>query len=308
MASGRIPMDAKTVRTIKAIIRGYKYFYELNPDNPEQKQLRQRLASELVKTIDFVLAELGREIKASGRDPREPGKQIKEAFEKTLARAVTRHFNRQARAVRTKLETYHPDRKATAPPITWLQDADIWEDPEFEADLVLTLIHAAEHGIALFEEVVAIGIDYSIVNAGAAAWARKYAYDLVKGIDKTTRAALQKAVSAFVETPGMTIGQTMQLMPFDARRAERVAVTEITRAYASANRLAGEELEKEFPDMRVVKQWFTNNDGMVCTEICAPLNGKTVGLHEDFSPGVSEPPAHVNCRCWDSVTTELRDD
>jgi len=106
----------------------------------------------------------------------------------------------------------------------------------------------------------------------------------------------------------MTIGDVMKQLPFDEKRAERVAITEVTRAYAAANKLAGEELAKEFPDLKVIKRWFTNNDGLVCTAICAPLNGKEVDLNAEFAPGISEPPGHPGCRCWSSVKTELPDE
>ncbi len=95
---------------------------------------------------------------------------------------------------------------------------------------------------------------------------------------------------------------------FTEDRALKIATTEITRAYATSSQMAGEDLKKEFPDVRVIKTWFTNNDERVC-EFCVPLDGKEVEIDEDFyepddySDG--NPPRHVNCRCWMQETTAL---
>lgn len=42
------------------------------------------------------------------------------------------------------------------------------------------------------------------------------------------------------------------------------------------------------------KEWLTA-DG--ACEICEPLNGKVVGLDEEFAPGVLHPGAHPDCHC-----------
>jgi hypothetical protein len=123
-------------------------------------------------------------------------------------------------------------------------------------------------------------------------------------LNETTIRALQETISAFVETPGMSIGDVMARLPFTQYRAQMVATTEITRAYAEGNMLAGQALREEFPDVPVVKIWYTNADDRVC-EICGPLHATEVGLDELFAAGYDKPPAHVNCRCWMEVTTSI---
>jgi hypothetical protein len=84
-------------------------------------------------------------------------------------------------------------------------------------------------------------------------------------------------------------------------------VTEITRSYAQGNQIAGEVMKEQFPDVPVVKVWFTNNDDLVC-EICGPLNGEEVGIDDSWDSDdgpVDNPPAHVNCRCWTQTTTNI---
>ena len=177
---------------------------------------------------------------------------------------------------------------------------------------MLLLQEAARHGVSLFGKNSRIQIDWTLTNQRAAEWAREYVYDLIKDIDDISRLALQSAISQFVETPGMTIGDVMDMLPYDDERAQRVAVTEITRAYASANQMAGEDLKKEFPDVRVTKMWFTNNDDLVC-DLCGPLDKTEVGIDENFyepedSYQDGNPPRHVNCRCWTDTNTALGSD
>src|SRR3990167_5072277 len=205
------------------------------------------------------------------RDKREPGKREKEEFEDKLARIMLRLFHKQKEIIEQRLESQEPGRKVTTTIKPDLFDDAFEDDDEILAELFRLLTQAEKHGIELFK-VGKPEIDYTLVNSRAAQWARGYAYTLVGEINDVTRRTLQQAISAFVETPGMTIGDVMDLLPFDKERAFRVAVTEITRAYSEANQQAGRELAKEFPDVRIIKTWFTNNDDRVC-EICFPLDG-----------------------------------
>ena len=237
-----------------------------------------------------------------GRDHREPGWREKQEFEDDLRSAIVRHFAKQRKKVHEYLENEYPNRKAL----------DYWDDEEDEeaiAELLATLQRATRHGIDLFGKHSKIQIDWTLVNTEAAQWAREYVYDLIKDIDKTSREALQDAIGQFVETPGMTIRDTMDLLPYDEERAQRIAVTEITRAYSKADQLAGDRLKDAFPGVKVVKTWFANNDEIMC-ELCGELNGMEVSGDETFydpEPPYEDgyPPRHVNCRCWVSTSTAL---
>jgi len=235
------------------------------------------------------------------RDKREPGRREKTAAELRLMRIMARAFRKQAKKVRAWLEAYYPMAVKTdpVPPDTVF----FWDDDD-QAALVRELTKALQGGISLFGNAVGVQIDYTLTNVEAALAARRYAYNLIKNVTDTTRAAVRNAVSQFVNTPGFTIGDAMNMMPFGEVRAEMVAVTEVTRAYAEGQKLAGEELKKEFPDLAIVKKWFTNNDDIVC-DICGPLDGVTVLLDEMFPGELEEPPAHPRCRCWTSVTTDI---
>jgi SPP1 gp7 family putative phage head morphogenesis protein len=78
---------------------------------------------------------------------------------------------------------------------------------------------------------------------------------------------------------------------FDKTRARRIAMTESTRIYAENNLAVWRQSE-----IVNKKRWYTAVDEKVCP-ICGALDGKEVGLDEEFAPGILAPPAHVNCRC-----------
>jgi hypothetical protein len=243
------------------------------------------------------IAELYAAIKR--RDKREPGRREKEEAEERITRILKRAFRKQKEQVQRWMETTYFERAEKRLPE--FPDID-FEDDEYQ-DLIDEMLKAAKGGVNLFGTGQAI-IDYTLTNKEAARWAREYVYDLVKGINSTTRDVLRDAVGAFVDTPGMTIGDVMRQLPFDEERAQRVAVTEITRAYAEGEMIAGRELQKEFPGVRIVKIWFTNNDDLVC-DICGPLDGVEIELSEKWEGDLDQPPAHVNCRCWMETTTAL---
>jgi len=235
------------------------------------------------------------------RDVREPGRREKQENEKQFAALLLSFWREQASAIRHRLQAQLQAKASRADEIF---DAAFWEEQESILPRLTDLLASfAANGIDIFAAQVAVGLDYDLVNARAADWARDYAFDLVRDINDTTREMLRTQVATFVETPGYTLRDIMTALPFDEERAARVAVTEITRAYASANQLAGEELVRQFPDLRVVKIWNTNRDERVCP-ICEPLDGRRMELDAPFDSDIAQPPAHVNCRCWMATTTE----
>ena len=223
------------------------------------------------------------------RDKREPKRREKMDVEDRLLGAFHKHFKRQLAAVLSHVEN-RTGRK------DW--GIEIEPDDDMAGRVVRYLITAAMGGVDLFGEQIRIGINYSLTNDKAATWARNYAYDLIKDINATTQKLVSSAVNDFVQTPGMTVADLRQrLAPtFGDLRASKIAVTETTRAYAQGWRMAGDDLKADYPDLRIIKTWFTNADDVVC-DVCGPLHGVTVDFDEDFA-GVDEPPAHPNCRCW----------
>ena len=186
------------------------------------------------------------------------------------------------------------------------------DDPEFNKPLRDAMIAflqevadaGAEHGRAQVEQVfmgvkripdVAAGaVDWTAANEDALAWAIEYGYKLIRGITDTTRAQVAREIRYFVDN-SISIGQLRdRLMAgnlFSRVRAQKIAVTEVTRAFASGN-------EAAWRASKVVegKEWMTAVDERVCP-MCGPLHGKIVPLNDTFG-GVGNPPRHVSCRCW----------
>jgi len=237
------------------------------------------------------------------RDKAEPGRRRKEAAEERIYNILRKIWRSQEKKIREMLEGQYPQRKAI------LGFADVFGGDEvLKKSLYSFLFDATVDGIALFGEDSNLTLDYTLTNAEAALVAKDMASKLFEEIDATTEAATRKAISAFVETPGMTIGDVMGMLPLTEQRAEQraqlISVTEITRAYAEGNKLAGLEMKKQFPGVRVIKIWYTNNDDLVCG-ICGPVHREEVELEETFENGLENPPAHPGCRCWTTTTTAI---
>lgn len=246
------------------------------------------------------------------RDAREPGRRAKTRYEARYQAIIERHFRRQAKRIADWL-TLNPPQKATpgkgAKAVLPLSlDEALEYDDDLEMSLLRLYQEVTRDGVALAGAQTGIGIDYTLTNTEAAKWARQYVGTLIKNVEDTTLQATREAIAGFIETPGMTIGDVMQALPFDAGRAERIAVTEITRAYGQSEMAVATELARENPGVRVTLEWFTNNDDKVCG-VCGPLNGKEVNEGEAFTgegeDAIYAPPAHVNCRCWSQARTRI---
>jgi len=133
-----------------------------------------------------------------------------------------------------------------------------------------------------------IGVDWTLVAEQAAQWTRTYSYELIKGITEVTRKGVQQAVEDYIRTPGLTMGDLQASLEhlFSPIRADMIAVTETTRAYAEGEAMTAQAAKDA--GINLVPYWNTNADDLVCP-ICGPLNGK---------PTTELPPKHPRCRCW----------
>ena len=132
----------------------------------------------------------------------------------------------------------------------------------------------------------ALGLDWMDANAEALAWVREYTFDLVTGLNDTTRETLRRAMEAWIETGGDVEDLRKMLAPtFGEKRAQRIAASEATRANAEGAALIGQELgivyaykpptrtncrcwtvERQLPDGTWVGVWMTANDERVSTK------------------------------------------
>lgn len=179
--------------------------------------------------------------------------------------------------------------------------AETWEKfaTDLRGELGRHLTAVAADSVLRQMTEVGVAFDWALVNSLAAEWARTYTYDLIKGITETTRKVVSDAIAQFIETEGMTRADLEALLEpaFGEVRASMIAVTEVTRAQSAGINIYRDKLAEEGVEMARV--WHTRNDELVCP-ICGPFNGKSdVAWSGDFPDG---PPAHVNCRCWTSLT------
>lgn len=121
----------------------------------------------------------------------------------------------------------------------------------------------------------ATAFDFGSVSNAASDAARSYTYDLVKGIDDTTRSQLQDIIGDWLQQSPREIDDLTEAVAhvFGEARAENIAVTEVTRAISTGQEAAWREINRQYgEDVVVGKRWLTANDDRVCS-ICAPLGG-----------------------------------
>jgi len=222
------------------------------------------------------------------RDPLDPFGDVRDADEARLLRLMKARLNGQLRDVMSLL----------GDPPEWSNlDYAFWEG---EAGRMLADLRPEMERMALHAAVtpvvpasVPVLWEEAVLFREAADWARQYAGKLVQGITDNTREGVGRAVQGFVDTPGRTIGQLRdELAPlFGESRAQRIAVTETTRAYSEGMNLVHQQISRA--GIQMDKVWQTANDEKVCP-ICGPNHGKT----EKQGWTVRGAPAHPNCRCW----------
>ncbi len=275
----------------------------MNNYSKEERDLIYRQARELILSMQESGIAVPEAMKR--RDRKEPSAEDKERLEDRIAAVCKRHWKRQKEAVLQRVQMF-TGRKSLPPPDNLFQN---WsDDDEFEAAILRLILYGMNQGIDMFGQSVNIGLDYTLVNKRVLEKAKKYAYDLIRGIDETSLSVVRSAVEQFISVPGFTMGDLANLLEpsFGEVRARKIAVTEVTRAYAQGQKEAGGELKKQFPGVKVTKEWFTNEDDRVC-EMCGPLNGMEVELDALFAGEISDPPAHITCRCWENIRTRINE-
>lgn len=248
-----------------------------------------------------VMGELNRRVESYKARPGQPLRNEKATTEAALERLFKRQFARmQARVIE-----WAGTQKAILDIPEWLLE---WED-EFEEELLKVYTRAMLASGFEWFQTVSLRFDTSGYNVRAYKAAAEVVGDLIKGIDQTTKDLVRQAVQTFIETPGFTISDLSNMLPFNPIRANSIAVTETTRAFAEGERQAGIELHQRYPDVPVLKTWMTNEDEKVCP-ICGGLDGQEVDINEPFifeGEEFDQPPAHPNCRCWMQARTRINE-
>ena len=209
---------------------------------------------------------------------------------------------RSARSIAAALREYHNELRAGA-----LAMEDDMRAAEYIAAyahanqatrdaIVRAIMSGSDLGVATAAEqlaTVGIGMDWTLVNVDARDWAARHAAEMISQLDDVTRRGVRQAVTRWIDNGEPLDSLISDIEPlFGRARAERIAATEITNAYASGNRIA-------YQESGVVQawEWRTAMDERRCPT-CAGLEGRQTFFGGQFAPGISQPPAHVGCRCW----------
>lgn len=212
---------------------------------------------------------------------------LQEQNESRLARALSKAFRESRRLVQDALD----DGILEGGDITELP-LEVWD--EIAADLQKAIRPALEEAYieaaAEFAGELAYGVDEAQLATEAQAWAATYSFDLVTGLNQTSRAQLTGALSQFFEG-SMTNQQLTKKIAsvFGPARANTIAVTEVTRAAAEGQAWVAAQLGAAGAQMIAI--WETRLDELVCP-ICGPRHDQVQGTN-----WIMLPPAHPNCRC-----------
>lgn len=84
-------------------------------------------------------------------------------------------------------------------------------------------------------------------------------------------------------------------------RADRIVVTEMTRARTIAQQVEWERDQKIAPG--AYRKWVAVLDDKTCP-VCSGLHGTVASLSRAYGNGMPGPPAHPNCRCHEELVTK----
>lgn len=237
----------------------------------------------------------GRPIRETRDGLKDPAGAAKDAAEHAWTVALLEYWRGQRERIEKRLAPGIPKSRKAIEDLPKRLDADFWrnEDEELLAVLVPLFSDATTDGVEVLATTVeaefGIVVDWTLANAEAVRWARKHAGELVKGINKSTKVALRELISAWLDTPGATMGDLFgslmdKQFAFSQRRAQMIGVTEVTNSYQAGHE-AGYEAAgfpsvafgptahpngrcwtsaDTLPNGNFVIIWRTNRDNLVC--------------------------------------------
>ena len=104
---------------------------------------------------------------------------------------------------------------------------------------------AADLGVSVAIDTlgnVGFGMDYTLVNTAAREWAERYTDDILAQMANTTQRGVGQAIGRWVNNGEPLESLIDDLTPmFGRQRAESIAATEVTRAFAEGNRITYQE-------------------------------------------------------------------
>lgn len=225
------------------------------------------------------------------RDDDEAEQLIRLALDKRTTRTLTELFS-------DMVDTLYPEGYGE------------FQDPNLEAQRVRrlfeeeqrlydTLSRALQDGtdlgvsVAVAQlETIGYGFDWTLANIQAREWALAHTGTLIRDITDVTARGVQQAMARWIDNGEPLEALIHDIRPYFSRqRAERIAVTETTRAYQQGNETAWRE-----SGVVAQMEWQTVRDERVCPQ-CGPMHGQRASVGGTFN-GVAAPPRHPGCRCF----------
>ena len=212
-------------------------------------------------------------------------------FEKALASAVGTRLDGSFKKLMSYLDPDNPSMSDI--PASFWQSLGADSTKEIQPKLATVFLQAGKAIASSAAVAVPGGIDWTLINKAASEWAKRYTFELVKGINETTVNQISQGISEFFSTPGATIGDLRDGLAetFGPVRAAMIASTEVTRASVQGELNMVNVIEDE-SHLNMIPTWLTDRDDLVC-DLCGPRDGKG----PDEWDTDEYPPLHVNCRC-----------
>jgi hypothetical protein len=217
----------------------------------------------------------------------DPNARDKDRLEEEIAKFFAEQFELQYAELQRELR-----RRQEVP------GPDFWEDwaATFAAFLIVSLQSGALTSAETEQEITDIGVPFDDLAAEINTWASTLSLELARSINNRTRASLQDALRV-LETTGDIDALIEGLAPmFSLSRAENIAITETTGAFAQGVQAYVRGLNAQ--GVTTDEIWHTKEDERVCI-ICEPNQDK-LGSEGSTAPDL---PAHPRDRCW--ITTVL---
>lgn len=297
----------KRLGPAKALKRGFQSD-ALSEDTKQYIRMYLELADTTEEALEIFAHPFAKAVRETAEGDKDPNAAAKDRDELIVKRDMKRFFKAQLARIIKKL--------GAKPDINRL-DFEFWrkEREALAAVLQPSIDRMAETGaLTAFDGNPVTGgsgakqteldlaFDWSLIAAEAALWAENHGGELVAGVTGTTRRIVGKKVAEWIATPGLTIGDlTESLLPwFDETRAQMIAVTETTTAFAEGERVLIDRARRA--GLKVEAIWLTAFDELVCP-ICEPLHNEPESKWDEIMadaglPSVDWPPGHIRCRCF----------
>lgn len=149
---------------------------------------------------------------------------------------------------------------------------------------------------------VDLGIAWDLINPNVSAWASQYTAQVVSQISQTSMAGFLEQFEPWMQSGDPLQSLINALEPYYGPvRAEMIAVTETTRAYAQGNLAVWQAT-----GMVEGYNFMTAEDDLVCP-LCDGRDGAASRNPHSLNDYEDMPPRHVRCRCWIQPVVNLVD-